>query len=86
MLQNPKGRYPIGEAVWILAGIVILLALGDIAVVLALGAAGVAIAAIWYVHRNIEHPAEHDVTELARVTPLRSGVALAPDVRGPRAA
>jgi hypothetical protein len=46
-------RYPIAEALWILAGIVLLLAYGDALLVLALAFAIVAMTTAWWIHRKV---------------------------------
>jgi predicted PurR-regulated permease PerM len=48
-------RYPIAEALWILAGIVLLLAVGDALTVLLLAVAVVGMATAWWIHRRVEH-------------------------------
>jgi hypothetical protein len=62
-------HYPFGEAVWGVAGVILLLAFGDVLVVLALAlvVAGV-IAAVWS-YRQVRR--EHDDRDLAPVTHLR---------------
>jgi hypothetical protein len=49
---HQASRYPITEALWILAGVVLLLSLGDgLMTVLALGLAAATVAAAFWVHR-----------------------------------
>lgn len=45
-------RYPIAESLWVIAGFIVLLALGDIVIVLALALAAVATTAAWWIRRN----------------------------------
>jgi predicted PurR-regulated permease PerM len=59
MLQTTTGhhetRYPIAETLWILAGIILLLAFGDVWTLLVLAVAIVAISAAWLIHLRVEH-------------------------------
>jgi peptidoglycan/LPS O-acetylase OafA/YrhL len=74
MRQNtPTGEahYPVAEALWILTGSILLLAFGDILIMLALTVAIVAIAAAWWAHRTVEHRAQRNDAEVASVTHLR---------------
>ncbi|WP_090607436.1 hypothetical protein [Mycobacterium lentiflavum] len=89
LLHDNQSRYPIGEAGWIAAGIILLLAFGDVLVVLALALviAGV-IAAVWS-YRQV-HREQHD-GDLAPVTRLRPAPAVhrhpvATPIQGPSAA
>jgi len=58
MLQTTTGhhetRYPIAETLWILAGIILLLAFGDAWTLLVLAFAIVAISAAWLIHLRVE--------------------------------
>jgi Flp pilus assembly protein TadB len=64
-------RYPVGEAVWIVAGIIVMLAFGDAFILSALAFAIVTMTAAWWAHRKAEHRVERIATELAPVTHLR---------------
>lgn len=64
-------HHPIAEAFWILVGITLLLAFGDVLVILALTAAIVAMAPVWWIHRKAEHGVKIDRAALAPVTQLR---------------
>ncbi|MEM6106364.1 hypothetical protein AAHS21_08860 [Mycobacterium sp. 050272] len=82
-------HHPFGEAVWGVAGIILLLAFGDVLVVLALALviAGM-IAAVWS-YRQVRRE-QHD-GDLAPVTQLRPAPALhgrpvATSIQGPSAA
>jgi Flp pilus assembly protein TadB len=92
MLQNTiSGRRgnPLGEAVWIVAGISVVMAFGDVFVVLALALAIAAMTAAWWVHRQVGQHEERNDARLASVTQLCAGSALetsAHTVHGPRAA
>jgi hypothetical protein len=63
------------EAPWILAGIILMLALGDVLVLLALVFAIVTLTAAWWTawstYRTVEHRVERDDAELAPVAHLR---------------
>ena len=48
-------RYPIAETLWILAGIILMLADGDGLTLLVLAFAIVAITAAWLIYRRVEH-------------------------------
>ena len=58
MLQTTTGhhetRYPLAETLWILAGIILLLAFGDAWTLLVLAFAIVAISAAWLIHLRVE--------------------------------
>ena len=79
---------PIGEAVWIVAGIIVVMAFGDALVVLALALALAAMAAAWWIHHTADRRVQDNDGHLAPVTQLRGGwMHHAPaDVRGHRAA
>lgn len=47
-----EGRLPIAETLWIVAGVILLLAFGGGLILLTLAVATVAIAAAWWIHRN----------------------------------
>jgi peptidoglycan/LPS O-acetylase OafA/YrhL len=64
-------HYPIGQAVWIVAGIVVLLAFGDALLLLVLTFAVVTMITAWWTHRKVEHPVDGTDSELASVTPMR---------------
>jgi hypothetical protein len=63
------------EALWILAGIILMLAFGDVLVLLALVFAIVTLTAAWWTawstYRTVEHCVERDDAELAPVAHLR---------------
>lgn len=48
-------RYPIAETLWILAGIILMLAFGDGLALLILAVAIVAITEAWWMYRKVEH-------------------------------
>jgi len=64
-------HFPVAEALWILAGIVLLLAFGDVLVLLALAIAIATMGAAWWTYRTAEHRADRNDAELASVTQLR---------------
>jgi hypothetical protein len=71
MSQNIGHRgHPIGEAIWIVAGIVVLMAFGDELVMLALGLAIAAMATAWWIHHRVGRQAQAADAELAPVTHL----------------
>ena len=61
------------EALWILAGVILMLAFGDALIVLALAFAIVAVAATWWTwtHRKVENRVQGNDAEWASVTHLR---------------
>jgi ABC-type bacteriocin/lantibiotic exporter with double-glycine peptidase domain len=74
MRQNTitgETHYPVAETLWILAGIILLLAFGDVLILLALAVAVVAMATVWWAHRTVEHRAQRTDAEVASVTHLR---------------
>ncbi|WP_155945913.1 hypothetical protein [Mycobacterium simiae] len=48
-------RFPIGEAIWIAAGIVLMFAFGDAFVLSALAMATATMVAAWWAYRKVEH-------------------------------
>lgn len=73
MLQTTFGghrAHPLGEAIWILAGIVVLMAFGDELVVLSLASAITAMTATWWIHRRVGRRAHTTEADLAPVTHL----------------
>lgn len=69
--QRPDARFPIASTLWGIAGIILLVALGDVVIVLGLALAAGAIATAWWVRRTAGRRA------------LRNDVALAPVSRLP---
>jgi len=65
------------EALWILAGVILMLAFGDALIVLGLAFAIVAVAATWWTwtHRKVENRVERNDAEWASVTHLRAALA-----------
>jgi hypothetical protein len=92
MLQTTISEHrgnPIGEAVWIVAGIIVVMAFGDVFVVLALALAIAAMTATWWVHRTAGQHEQRNDAQLASVTQLRAGSVRqtsAHTLHGPRAA
>jgi hypothetical protein len=68
-------RYPIGEAVWISAGIIVVLVFGDALVLSALALAIVAITTAWWAYRKVEHggPGSTDLASVTALWPASSG-------------
>ena len=50
-----ESHYPIAETLWVLAGIIVLLAFGDVVALLAVALAIAAMAAAWWIHRRSAH-------------------------------
>jgi predicted PurR-regulated permease PerM len=48
-------RYPIAEALWIVAGIILLLVFGDGLTLLVLALGIVTVATAWWIHRRVDH-------------------------------
>ena len=71
MLQNAghRGR-PIGRALWIVVGIVVLMVFGDELLLLALTLAMAAMATAWWIHHRVGRQAQTADAELAPVTHL----------------
>ena len=67
-----SGHHPaIGEAVWIAAGLIVLIAFGDALIVLALAVAIGFMTMAWWSYRQVEHRGERSDPRLAPVTHLR---------------
>lgn len=66
-------RYPIAETLWLIAGFILLLALGDVVIVAALALAVVALTAAWWIRRNVVHRAQSADAALASVSHLPAG-------------
>lgn len=88
-------HHPIAEALWILAGIIVMLAFGDALTLLALTFAIVTMTTAWWTYRKVEHRFERNDAEMAPVTHLRPAPTGQRDLkntsahaswRGPRAA
>lgn len=71
--QRPDARLPIAETLWIIAGSVLLLALGDVVILVALALAAAAIATAWWIRRAAGHRALRDDVALAAVSHLPAG-------------
>lgn len=76
--MRQETHYPIGEAIWISAGIIMLLAFGDAFVLLALGSAIATMATAWWTYRRVQQ-SEQRSTELAPVTTLRPALTVRRD-------
>lgn len=70
--QRPDARFPIASTLWVIAGTVLLLALGDVVIVSGLAVAAGAIATAWWMRRNAEHRALRNDVALAPVSRLRA--------------
>ncbi|MCV7164949.1 hypothetical protein [Mycobacterium stomatepiae] len=90
MLHNNETHYPIGEAVWAVAGIVLLFAFGDVLVLMALAVAIAGAAAAWWSYRQVRRDERGD-DDLAPVTQIRTAAVVQRDLKaapwqGPSAA
>ena len=65
-----ESHYPIAEALWVIAGIILLLAFGDAVALLVLGFAIAASAAAWWIHRRAGHRVGSKVRAAAVVGPF----------------
>jgi hypothetical protein len=70
MAARHESRYPIAETLWVLAGIVLLLAFGDGVTLLVLAFATAAIAAAWWIHRRAGHRVGSKVHAMAVIGPF----------------
>jgi ABC-type bacteriocin/lantibiotic exporter with double-glycine peptidase domain len=61
-------HHPIGEAVWIAAGIIVMFAFGDALTLLALALVTVTMATAWWIDRKVEHRVDRSDAELASAT------------------
>jgi len=64
-------HFPFGEAVWISAGIIMVLAFGDVLVLLALALAIAGMTTAWLTYRKVQHREQSNGADLASVTRLR---------------
>lgn len=67
-----EARYPVAAALWIVAGVMLLLAVGDVVILLALAVTAVGMAITWSAHRTVVHRGQRNDVEVASVTQLRS--------------
>jgi uncharacterized membrane protein YhiD involved in acid resistance len=58
------------EGLWVLAGVIVMLAFGDAFIVLALAVAIVAVAVTWLTFRNVEDRVQRNDAEMASVSHL----------------
>jgi hypothetical protein len=65
--------HTISEAVWIVFGVAVVMAFGDVFVVLALAVAIAAMAVMWWLHRGMPGRIATDDARLAPVTQLPAG-------------
>jgi hypothetical protein len=70
-----SGHSPIGEAVWIVAGIIIMFAFGDAFVLSALAFGIVTMTGAWWTYRQGERRADRRDAEMAPVAHLRPALA-----------
>jgi cbb3-type cytochrome oxidase subunit 3 len=62
-------QHTVAAAFWILAGIIVVIALGDALTLLAVAFA--IVTTVWWIYRNVEHRAERNHAKMAPVTHLR---------------
>jgi hypothetical protein len=74
-------RFPLGEAVWISAGIIMVLAFGDVLVLLALALAIAAMTTAWWTYRKAQRGGQSNSAGLASVTQLRAASIGLPDLK-----
>ncbi len=87
--EYKESRFPAGEVVWSALGIIVVLAFGDLFVLLGLAAAIVIMATAWWTYRSTAHRGQHTSdAEWASVTQLRPAAAVQYDLpwTGPSAA
>jgi ABC-type protease/lipase transport system fused ATPase/permease subunit len=87
--EYKESRFPAGEVVWSALGIIVVLAFGDLFVLLALAAAVVIMATAWWTYRSTAYRGQNTSdADLASVTQLRAVPAVQHDLRwhGPSAA
>jgi cbb3-type cytochrome oxidase subunit 3 len=86
-------HHTVAAAVWIVAGIIAVIAFGDALALLAFALA--IVSAAWWIYREVEHRVERNDAEMAPVTHLRRALTGQRDLkktsahaswRGPRAA
>jgi Flp pilus assembly protein TadB len=75
MQQN--SHYPVAETLWVLVGIILLLAYGDALVLVGFALAMMAVTAAWWMRRGVKHRAKRSA-QLAPVTRLRPAPTHAP--------
>lgn len=68
--QRPDARFPIAETLWVVAGTILLLALGDVVVVSALALTAAALAAAWWIRHAAGRRALSGEVTLASVAHL----------------
>jgi hypothetical protein len=92
---TPAAHHPIGEAVWIVAGIIVMFAFGDALTLLALALVIVTMTTAWWIDRKVEHRVGSSDAALASATHLRPALTVQrgrektsahASWRGPRAA
>lgn len=71
--QRSDARLPIAETLWVIAGTVLLLALGDVVILVALALAAAAVATAWWIRRTAGRRALRDDVALAAVSHLPAG-------------
>ncbi|OBC01372.1 hypothetical protein [Mycobacterium sp. 852002-40037_SCH5390672] len=71
--ERSNARYPIAETLWIIGGMVLLLALGDVVIVLALTLAAAAMTTVWCIRRDADHRARSSDVALASISHLATG-------------
>jgi Flp pilus assembly protein TadB len=68
-------HFPVAETLWVLAGIILILAYGDALIVLALAFAIAMITTGWWVRHKVARRAQRNDAQLASLTHLRPAFA-----------
>ena len=68
--KRSDARYPIADTLWAIAGVILLLALGDVVIVLALALAAAALVTTWWIRHNFAYRARSSDVALASVSHL----------------
>lgn len=71
--QRPGARFPIAETLWIIAGTIVLLALGDVVIVATLAVVAAAITSAWWIRRTAGRRELSSGVTLASVSSLPTG-------------
>jgi hypothetical protein len=73
--EHRGSNYPIAETLWVVAGIILLLAFGDSLALLVIALAVVAMAAAWWIHRTVGQRVGRKGHALAVIAPFMLAVA-----------
>ena len=70
-IMTPATHHPIGETVWIVAGIIVMFAFGDVLTLLALALVIVTMTTAWWIDRKVERRVQRGDAGLASATHVR---------------